>query len=166
MVLWAITLPFEGMSLLYSRTFFSIQRTWITVAFALTNLALNALVAALLHGPLGISGVVLGTVAGTAAMTLCQMAVLRRALGSIEGRATLSAIVRMLIAGGALAGSSWLVWHGLDSALGRSLGAQIVSLVAGIVVGAVVYAAAVLALRVPEAGQIKRLVTRRLRRGS
>lgn len=166
MVLWAITLPFEGMSLLYSRTFFSIQRTWITVAFALTNLALNALVAALLHGPLGISGVVLGTVTGTAAMTLCQMAVLRRDLGSIEGRATLSAIVRMLLAGAALAGSSWLVWHSLDSALGRSLWAQIVSLVAGIVVGVVVYAAAVLALRVPEAGQIRRLVARRLRRGS
>ena len=164
MIFWAITLPFEGMSLLYSRTFFSIQRTWITVAFALTNLALNALVAALLHGPLGISGVVLGTVTGTAAMTLFQMAVLRRDLGSIEGRASLSAVVRMLAAGAALAGSGWGVWHLLDAALGRSLPAQVASLGGGILVGLAVYAAGVLLLRVPEAGQIQRLVTRRLRR--
>jgi putative peptidoglycan lipid II flippase len=164
LVWWAVTLPFEGMSLLYSRTFFSLQRTWITIAFAATNLALNAAVAAALHGPLGISGVVLGTVVGTAAMTLFQTTVLRRDLGSIEGRETISAIVRMLIAGAALAGSSWLVWHLLDSALGRSLLAQIVSLGAGIAVGVAVYAAGVLLLKVPEAGQIQRLVKGRLSR--
>jgi putative peptidoglycan lipid II flippase len=164
LVWWAVTLPFEGMSLLYSRTFFSLQRTWITIAFAATNLALNAAVAAALHGPLGISGVVLGTVVGTAAMTLFQTTVLRRDLGSIEGRETISAIARMLIAGAALAGSSWLVWHLLDSALGRSLLAQIVSLGAGIAVGVAVYAAGVLLLKVPEAGQIQRLVKGRLSR--
>jgi putative peptidoglycan lipid II flippase len=164
LVWWAVVLPFEGMSLLYSRTFFSLQRTWITIAFACTNLGLNAAVAAVLHGPFGISGVVLGTVAGTAAMTFFQMYVLRRGLGSIEGRATLSAVVRMLLAGAALAGSSWLVWDLLDSALGRSLSAQIVSLGAGIAVGIVVYAAGAVLLRVPEAGQISRLITGRLRR--
>jgi putative peptidoglycan lipid II flippase len=164
LVWWAVTLPFEGMSLLYSRTFFSLQRTWITVAFAITNLALNAAVAAALHGPFGISGVVLGTVVGTAAMTLFQMAILRRDLGSIEGRATASAIGRMLAAGAALAGSSWLVWHLLDSALGRSTPAQIISLGAGVTAGIAIYAAGVLALKVPEAGQIRRLLARRLTR--
>jgi putative peptidoglycan lipid II flippase len=164
LVWWAVVLPFEGVSLLYSRTFFSLQRTWITIAFACTNLGLNAAVAAALHGPFGISGVVLGTVAGTAAMTFFQMYILRRDLGSIEGRATLSAVARMLTAGAALAGSSWLVWHLLDSALGRSLSAQIVSLGAGIAVGIAVYAAAVVLLKVPEAGQISRLVKGRLRR--
>jgi putative peptidoglycan lipid II flippase len=166
LVWWAVTLPFEGMSLLYSRTFFSLQRTWITIAFATSNLALNAAVAAALHGPFGISGVVLGTVVGTAAMTLFQMTILRRDLGSIEGRATASAIARMLTAGAALAGSSWLVWHLLDGTLGRSLPAQIVSLGAGVAVGIAVYAAGVLLLKVPEAGQIQRLVRGRLRRSS
>jgi putative peptidoglycan lipid II flippase len=164
LVWWAVTLPFEGMSLLYSRTFFSLQRTWITIAFATTNLVLNAAVAAALHGPFGISGVVLGTVVGTAAMTLFQTTILRRDLGSIEGRATLSAIARMLIAGAALAGTSWLVWHLFDSALGRSLLAQIISLGAGIAVGLAVYSAGVLLLKVPEAGQIRRLVSGRLHR--
>jgi putative peptidoglycan lipid II flippase len=163
---WALTLPFEGMSLLYSRTFFSLQRTWITTPLAVANLGLNALVALLLYKPFGISGVVLGTVAGTAAMTLFQATVLRRDLGSIEGRATASAIARMLTAGAALAGSSWLVWHLLDSTLGRSLLAQIVSLSAGVAVGIGVYAAGVLLLKVPEAGQIQRLVKGRLRRSA
>jgi putative peptidoglycan lipid II flippase len=164
LVWWSVTLPFEGMTLLYSRTFFSLQRTWITIAFACTNLGLNAAVAAALHGPFGIDGVVLGTVVGTAAMTFFQMYVLRRDLGGIEGNATASAVARMLVAGAALAGSSWLVWHALDSALGRSLIAQIVSLGAGVAVGVAVYAAGVLLLKVPEAGQIQRLVKGRLRR--
>ena len=166
MIWWAVTLPFEGVSLLYSRTFFSLQRTWITIAFASTNLGLNALVAALLHGPLGISGVVLGTVAGTAAMTFLQMAILQRDLGGIEAGATASAVARMLAAGAALAGASWLVWHLLDTALGRSLPAQIASLGGGVAVGLAVYGAGVLALKVPEARQIRRLVTRRLKRNA
>jgi putative peptidoglycan lipid II flippase len=165
LVWWSVTLPFEGMTLLYSRTFFSLQRTWITIAFACINLGLNAAVAAALHGPLGIDGVVLGTVVGTAAMTLSQMYVLRRDLHGIEGRATASALARMLVAGAALAGSSWLVWHTLDSVLGRSLLAQIISLGCGVAVGIAIYAAGVLLLKVPEAGQIKRIVTRRLHRG-
>jgi putative peptidoglycan lipid II flippase len=166
LIFWAVTLPFEGMTLLYSRTFFSLQRTWITIAFALTNLGLNAAVAAALHGPFGISGVVLGTVVGTAAMTFFQMYVLRGDLGHIEGRATASAVARMLAAGAALAGSAWVVWHFLDSALGRSLIAQIISLGAGIAVGIAVYAAGVLLLKVPEAGQLSRLVKGRLKRQS
>jgi putative peptidoglycan lipid II flippase len=64
-----------------------------------------------------------------------------------------------------LAGSSWLVWHVLDSVLGRSLIAQIASLSAGIAVGIAAYATGVLLLKVPEAGQIQRLVAGRLRRG-
>ena len=162
---WALTLPFEGMSLLYSRTFFSLQRTWITTPLAAVNLGLNAVVALALYRPFGISGVVLGTVAGTAAMTLLQMWILRRDLGGIEGRATLDAIARMLVAAAALAGASYGVWYALDSALGRSLVAQIVSLAAGIAAGLAVYAAAVTALDVPEAGQIRRLIAERLRRG-
>jgi putative peptidoglycan lipid II flippase len=163
-IFWALTLPFEGMSLLYSRTFFSLQRTWITTPLAAVNLGLNALVALLLYKPLGISGVVLGTVAGTAAMTLLQMRILRRDLGGIQGRATLLAVVKMVLAAGALAGAAYGVWYALDAELGRSLAAQIISLAGGIAAGLAVYVVAVLLLEVPEAGQIKRLVTERLRR--
>ncbi|MGZ4200620.1 MAG: hypothetical protein ACXVRH_01020, partial [Thermoleophilaceae bacterium] len=77
---------------------------------------------------------------------------------------TLSAVGRMVVAAVALAGASYGVWYALDSALGRSLSAQIISLVSAVVAGVVVYAGAVHVLRVPEAGQIRRLVAGRLRR--
>ena len=42
MVWWSISLPFQGVSLLFSRTFFSLQRPWATTALAGVNLAVNA----------------------------------------------------------------------------------------------------------------------------
>ena len=42
MVWWSISLPFQGVSLLFSRTFFSLQRPWATTALAGLNLAVNA----------------------------------------------------------------------------------------------------------------------------
>ena len=59
-----------------------------------------------------------------------------------------------------LAGVSYLVWDGLDQALGRSTIAQLISLGSALAAGAVAYFAAVMALRVPEARQIVRLVRR------
>ena len=68
MVWWSISLPFQGVSLLFSRTFFSLQRPWATTALAGVNLAVNAVLAAALYGPFGIAGIVIGTVAGTVVM--------------------------------------------------------------------------------------------------
>jgi putative peptidoglycan lipid II flippase len=70
----------------------------------------------------------------------------------------------MLVAAAALAAVAYLLWRGLDEALGRSLPAQVVSVGGGLVAGIAVYAAVVLALRVTEAEQIRELVRARLRR--
>ena len=51
MVWWSISLPFQGVSLLFSRTFFSLQRPWATTALAGVNLVVNAGLAAALYGP-------------------------------------------------------------------------------------------------------------------
>jgi putative peptidoglycan lipid II flippase len=164
MVWWSISLPFQGMSLLFSRTYFSLQRPWVTTALAGGNLAVNAAVAAVLYGPFDIAGVVIGTVVGTVAMTVAQGALLRPQLGGIEGGRTVRAIARMLIASAALAAVGYAVWWALDDLLGRSLVAQVVSLGGGIAAGIVVYAAAAVALRIDEAHQIRRLALGRLRR--
>jgi putative peptidoglycan lipid II flippase len=165
MWVWALSLPANGASLLFSRTFFSLQKPWLTTGLAVGNLALNAALAAALYGPLGVKGVVFGSVAGTVAMATAQAVALRRELHGIEGGRILSATIRILIATAALAGVSYGVWYGLDQALGRSLVGQIVSLGGGIIVGIAVYIAAVLALRVEEARQIRRLIGGRLGRG-
>src|SRR5204862_3749070 len=164
MVIWALSLPAQGASLLFSRTFFSLQRPWVTTALAVANMVVNALISLALYKPLGVKGVVLGSVAGTLVMAGAQAWLLRRHLHGIEGAKTLRAVLRILVATAVLAGVSYLVWFGLDKALGRSLAAQIVSLGIGIAAGIAVYAAAALAMRIEEAGQIRRLVLGRIRR--
>jgi putative peptidoglycan lipid II flippase len=163
MVWWSISLPFQGVSLLFSRTFFSLQRPWLTTALSLANLIVNAGVAAALYEPFGIAGIVLGTVAGTVVMSVSQGLLLRRDLGGIEGRRTLGVATRMLVAAALLAGAAWLVWHLLDAAAGRSLPAQVLSVGGGILAGVVVYAVAVSLMRIPEVRQIRSLLPGRLR---
>jgi putative peptidoglycan lipid II flippase len=164
MIFWALSLPAQGVSLLFSRTFFSLQRPWLTTAVSVANLLVNVAVSAALYKPFGIAGIVLGSVAGTLTMVILQGQVLARLLHGIEGRTTFPAMGKMLAASGLLAAVSYGVWYGLDQALGRSLPAQVVSLGFGIVAGIAVYAAAVFALRVEEAHQIRRLVAGRFGR--
>jgi putative peptidoglycan lipid II flippase len=161
MLWWSISLPFQGVSLLFSRTFFSLQRPWATTALAGLNLAVNTALAALLYGPFEIAGIVVGTVAGTIAMCVAQGWILRGDLGGIEGARTLAAALRMLVAAALLGALAYGVWYGLDAALGRSLVAQAASVLGGIAAGLVVYAAAVWVLRVPEAREIRRLLMSR-----
>jgi putative peptidoglycan lipid II flippase len=161
MVWWSISLPFQGVSLLFSRTFFSLQRPWATTALSGLNLVVNAALAAALHGPLGIAGIVLGTVAGTVTMCLAQGWILRGVLGGVDGRRTAGAVIRMLAAAALLGAVSWACWKGLSAALGESLIAQAVTVLTSIGAGFAVYAGAVWALRIPEAQQIRRLLASR-----
>ena len=52
------------------------------------------------------------------------------------------------------------MWDGLDHALGRGLAGQIISLGIALLAGAVIYGIAVVALRIPEAEQIRSLARR------
>ena len=79
----------------------------------------------------------------------------------MEGTRTLGAALRMLAAAALLAGVAYGAWYGLDEALGRALVAQAVAVLAAIAAGFAAYAAAVWALRVPEARQIRRLLVSR-----
>jgi len=162
---WAFSLPFQGVSLLLSRTFFSLQRTWATTVLAGLNLLVNVVVAALLYRPFGVAGIVIGTVAGTVGMTVAQALALRRDLGGVEGIATISAAARMLLAAAALGAVSYGLWSALDAALGRSLFAQVASVGGAIAAGLAVYALAVSILRVAEARQIRELLVSRVRGG-
>jgi putative peptidoglycan lipid II flippase len=161
LVWWSISLPFQGVSLLFSRTFFSLQQPWATTALAGVNLLVNAALAAALYGPFEIAGIVLGTVVGTVVMCVAQGWLLRRELHGIEGRKLASGLIRMLAAAALLGALSYLTWYELDSALGDAFLAQATSVLGGIAVGSAAYIAAVWALRVPEARQIPRLLVSR-----
>jgi putative peptidoglycan lipid II flippase len=164
MLWWAFSLPFQGMSLLFSRTYFSLQKPWTTTALAGGNLVVNAIIAAALYGPFGVAGIVIGTVVATMGMTIAQGLMLRPDLGGIEGRETLTAAGYMLVAGLFQGIVSWATWAVLDDIVGRSLIGQIVSVGGGITVGLVAYAALVRAMEIDEARQIQQLFAGRLRR--
>ena len=165
LIWWSLSLPFQGISLLLSRTYFSLQRPWVTTAIAGGNLLVNAIVSLALYKPFGISGIVIGTVVGTTGMALAQFYMLRPDLHGVEGGRTLLAGIRMVLAAALLGAVSYGIWWLLDDALGRGLLGQIVSLGTGILAGSAVYAAIVWALKMPEGRQVATLLPARFRRG-
>ena len=158
---FAFSLPFNGLFLLLTRTFFSLQRPWVPTAISGVNLAVTAIAALALYKPFGVGGIVAATVIATAGSVLAQTVVLRRQLGRLELGRLLWTTARVAAAAAALAGVSYAVWDLLDGALGRGLAGQVISLSVGLALGAAVYAAAIMALRIPEAQQIWRLLRRR-----
>jgi len=161
---FAFSLPFAGMNLLLTRTFFSLQRPWLPTWLALGSIVVNAGVSLALYRSLGIAGVVIGTVTGSVVMTVAQATVLRRALGGLEVAETAAVLARVGLAAAALGAAAYAAWWMLDDGLGRSLPAQVVSVGSALTTGTLVYAGAVLLLRIPEAQQILDLFARRLGR--
>jgi putative peptidoglycan lipid II flippase len=146
---FAAGLTFNGTMLMLNRAFFSLQSPWIPTLVALGNLGVNAALDAAFYR-FGVWGIPLSTtfvnIAGTAAL----LELLRRRLGRIEFGETARAFVKIVLASAVVAVVSYGVWRGLDTELGRSVGAQIVSLGLAIAGGVVAYALACRTLNVHE----------------
>ena len=131
---FALGLTFNGTMLMLNRGFFSLQSPWIPSWVALGNLGLNALLDAVFYR-FGIWGIPLSTslvnIAGTGAL----LVLFRRRMRGFGLGETGRSFVLVTIASAALAVVAWGIWHGLDTGLGQSLPAQIVSLGAGLVLG-------------------------------
>jgi putative peptidoglycan lipid II flippase len=160
---FSFSLPFAGVNLLLTRTFFSLQRPWLPTKLALASLVVNAAVSLALYGPLGIGGVVLGTTVANAVMTAQLAFYLRRELGGLEGRRTVATAFAVLVASAWLGLVSFVVWWAVDQALGRGVIAQILSVGLGLSAGGAVFLILALAMGIPEARQIIDLFARRLR---
>jgi len=158
---FAFSLPTNGLYLLQTRTFFSLQRPWQATALATIDLVVSTLAALALYSPFGVGGIVAGTGIGTTVAVIAQAVILRRKFGGLELRRLLSTGTRITIAAAALAGVSWLVWDVLDQALGRDLVGQIISLGTGLAIGGLVYVGVAKLLRVEELEQMTRLLRRR-----
>ena len=162
---FAFSLPFGGINLLLTRVFFSVQRPWIPTRLAALNIIVDIIVSIGLYKPLGIAGLIIGTVVANLVMAALQFWRLRIGFnGRLEGAQTTMITARILLASALLAGVSWAVWRLLDDLLGTSLIAQIVSVGAAGLAGVLVYARAVLVMHVPEAHQVSRLIRTQLGR--
>ncbi|HTU80407.1 MAG TPA: murein biosynthesis integral membrane protein MurJ [Solirubrobacteraceae bacterium] len=162
---FAFSLPFGGLNLLLTRTFFAVQRPWIPTGLAAMNIVVDIIVSIALYKPLGIAGLIIGTISANIVMTALQFHRLRTGLnGRLEGAQTLMVTARIIVASALLAGVSWVVWKLLDELLGGSLPAEIVSVGAAGVAGLLVYVRTVLLMRIPEAHQVGNLIRARLGR--
>ncbi len=162
---FALSLPFGGLNLLLTRVFFSVQRPWIPTRLAALNIIVDIVVSIGLYKPLGIAGLIIGTVVANAVMTALQLHRLRIGFnGHLEGEQTIMITARILLASTLLGIVSWVVWMILDHLLGASLVAQIVSVGGAGVAGVLVYMRAVLTMRIPEAHQVHRLIRTQLGR--
>jgi putative peptidoglycan lipid II flippase len=163
---FAFSMPFAGLNLLLTRTFFSLQRPWIPSALAACNLVVNAIVSIALYKPLGIAGPVIGTVVASAGMMAAQTVYLRRQLhGSIEGRETLILTLKVVAAAALLILVSRGIWLLLDDAVGDSGPlARLIGVIPALTAGLLVYLGAVRMMRIREADQIVDFFTSRLRR--
>jgi len=162
---FAFSLPFGGLNLLLTRTFFALKRPWIPTGLAGINIVVDIIVSVALYKPLGIAGLVIGTFVANALMTALQLRRLRSGFnGRLEGRQTTMITARIAVASVLLAAVSWIVWYALDRALGRTLPAQLVSVGAAAAVGGFIYMRAVLRMGIPEARQVRSLVAARFGR--
>ncbi len=163
---FAFSLPFGGLNLLLTRTFFALQRPWIPTSLAAMNIVVDIIVSVGLYKPLGIAGLVIGTLAANVVMTWLQYRRLKVGFnGRLEGAQTVMITARILAASALLGGVSWVVWYALDRLFGRSLPGQILSVGGAGAAGVLVYSRAVLSMRIPEAHQVRRLVMGQLGRG-
>jgi putative peptidoglycan lipid II flippase len=161
---FAISLPFSGVNLLLTRTFFALQRPWIPTRLAVMNMIVDVIVSLALYRPLGIAGLIIGTLAANIVMTALQLYRLRTGFnGRLELEHTLMITARILAATAVSTAVGWAIWRGLYAALGPSLPGGLVELGLGLGVGVLLYGRLALVMRIPEAQQVVSLVTRRLR---
>lgn len=164
LVWFAASLPFAGVNLLLGRTFFALKRPWIPTKLAAINMVVDIIVSVALYRPLGIQGLVIGTVAANIFMTWLQVRRLRVGFnGRLEGAQTTMITIRIMVATAIMTVVAYPIWKGLDELLGVSLPAQIVSLGVACAVGGALYAWLTLTMRIPEARQIEALLRGRLR---
>jgi putative peptidoglycan lipid II flippase len=153
---FALGLTFNGTMLMLNRGFFSLQSPWIPSWVAFGNLGLNAVLDAVFYR-FGIWGIPLSTslvnIAGTAAL----LVLFRRRMPGFEIGETVRSFGLVCLASAVLAAVGWGAWHLLDSGLGRSLPAQIVSLGAGLVLGYAAFFGACRLLGVRELETLLRL---------
>jgi putative peptidoglycan lipid II flippase len=162
---FSVSLPFNGLNLLLTRTFFAVQRPWIPTQLAALNMVVDIILSFALYKPFGVGGLVIGTAVANIVMTWLQVRRLKVGFdGDIEIPHTVMIATRIAIASVLLAAVSWAVWRITDDILGESVIAQLMSMALAGGAGLWIYLRAVLTMHVPEAHTINRLIRARLGR--
>jgi putative peptidoglycan lipid II flippase len=162
---FAFSLPFAGLNLLMTRTFFALQRPWIPTKLAAINMTVDVIVSVGLYKPFGIAGLVIGTATANIVMAYLQFRRLRIGFnGHLEAAQTAMITARIVVVAAVTGVIARLLWEVLNKLAGGSVPGQIVSVGGAVIVAGGFYAWAISHMRVPEWQQIESMVLGRLRR--
>jgi len=148
---------FNGASLLIIRAFFSLQLPWTPTKIAAATVALNAVLDLILIIPFGTGGIPLATSIASFVSFVVLLVVLRSQIRGIDFGAILNGFVQTAIASVFLGAWAFGLWHALDSALGRSLPAQLLSVGAAMALSPLAYLAVCRGLGMREVAMLGQL---------
>jgi len=157
---FSLGLVFNGWMLMLTRGFYGLQSNWLPTLVAVGTLGLNAILDLVLYR-VGVWGIPLATSLVNIVGAGFLVFFLRRRVGGIDLARVGDAIVRVTAAAVTLGAVAFGAWYALDSALGRSTVAQIVSLGVALTLGFVTYLGACRLLRVRELNALRETVSRR-----
>lgn len=160
---FAWSLPFAGLNLLLTRTFFALQRPWLPTKLAAINMTVDIIVSVGLYRPLGIAGLVIGTAVANIVMFGLQFWRLRVGFnGHLQEGQTLMIATRILLASIVTGVVAHFVWSAVNGVAGSSTPGQIVSVGVAILVAGGAYVWLISRMRVPEWGQIESMIRSRM----
>jgi putative peptidoglycan lipid II flippase len=157
---FSIGLVFNGWMLILNRSFYAVQTNWIPTSVALGAVGLNVALCAAFYS-LGVWGIPLATAVVNIAAAVTLLTMMKRRVGIEPIAKSALVIVRILLAGAIAAGAALAVWYGLDEWLGRSTGAQVVSVGSALIAAGLVYAGAARLLGIRELEALLLLRSRR-----
>ena len=157
---FSLGLVFNGWMLMLTRGFYGLQSNWIPTGVAVGTLVLNAVLDVSLYR-VGIWGIPLATSLANIVGAGLLVFLLRRRVEGLDIVRVTGVIVRVTVASLALGAVAFGVWDAIDRTLGRSVGAQIVSLCVSLAFGLLVYLGACRLLRVRELDVLRETVSRR-----
>lgn len=146
---FSLGLVFNGWMLMLTRGFYGLQSNWLPTTIAVGTLVLNGALNAALY-TLGTWGIPLATSLTNIVGTGLMLLFLTRSAGSLRVAHVAAAVLRIGVAAAVAGGAAFAVWYPLDAALGRTTGAQIVSLGIALATAAGVYLGACRVLDVRE----------------
>jgi putative peptidoglycan lipid II flippase len=157
---FSIGLVFNGWMLILNRSFYAVQTNWIPTSVALGAVGLNAALCAAFYG-FGVWGIPLASAVVNIVAAATLLTMMKRRVGIEPVARTALVVVRITLASAIAAAAAFATWYGLDEWLGRSTGAQLVSVGSALVATALVYAGAARALGIRELEALLLLRARR-----
>lgn len=158
---FSVGMAFVSVNTLLNRAFYSIRKAWLPLLMGVVNLCLNALFDWVLYKPLGVGGITLSTSLVSTINFFGLIIMLSPRIGGVDARRVVQSFMRSVLALIPMAAVAYGVWWGLDHLLGRSIWAQIASVVLGYAFGGGAYCVAAWALRMSELSDVMRTLRRR-----